>query len=405
MSVNKATAVIQLAVLHIQNNDTTNLQKVLSVMPLDRLGRQTEALLSSFLAVCAKFNRREAAKIILEAWKIVYPPDDKMQLLSRLFLINQIDIEVLAFVVLSYDDFTYVELMDELIEGDSSPEVMIACTKADKIFGQQTYETYKIVYDHAYQMENDNVLEYAEGKMEETAPYAPIPVWVQNYRQTPLLTNAELSQTVEGLLGPREVPFEVPSDIEAVELLTQGLSHLGIAISEIDQAKSFLLQKLATSTREEKIELLRPIMENKANQVLGTDKLLFQIFGPANPLVDQDLTLNTPSSKYGGCRMFLCDIFDLDFDFDYVEPWFKGFCEQCHLRIRHFWHAVRRPRSMGGWLGCYHDFTCAREAVHWEGEEPDLLAHELINIFEKQTTEMGIQDRLPDPEIISNDDE
>ena len=28
-------------------------------------------------------------------------------------------------------------------------------------------------------------------------------------------------------------------------------------------------------------------------------------------------------------------------------------------------------------------------------EEPDLLVHELINIFEKEINEKGIQDRLP----------
>lgn len=399
MSVSKATSAIQLAIIHIKNNDIDNLQKVLGVMPLDRLGKQTESLLSAFLSVCAQFNRVDAAKAILQAWEITYPSDDKMQVLTHLFLINQINIETLAFVTLAHEDFTYVELMEELIQGDSSPEVMVACGKADKIFGKQPYETYKLIYTHANQIENDNVAEYAEMKMEETAPYAPIPTWVKNYRNTPLLINSELSETVE--VG--DIPFNIPSDEEAVELLTNGLSHLGISIAEVDQAKFFLLRRLAVSTRAEKIELLKPIMENKANQILGSDTVLFQIFGPSNPLVDQDLTLNTPSSKYGGGRMLISDNFDYNEEFDYVEPWFKGACDQCHLRIRHFWHAVRRPRSHGGWLGCFHNFDCVRQAVHWEGEEPDLLAHELINIFEKQTNEIGIQDRLPDP--VPEDDQ
>ena len=121
---------------------------------------------------------------------------------------------------------------------------------------------------------------------------------------------------------------------------------------------------------------------------------MYQIFGPANPLIDQDLTLNTPSSKYGGCRMFLCDVFDYSEEYERVEDWFQGVCDQCHKRIRHRWHAVRKPRVHGGWVGGFCSWDCARIAIHWDGDEPNLLAHELINIFEKKTLEIGIQERV-----------
>lgn len=390
MSVSKATSVIQLAIVYIKDDNIKKLEQVLDIMPLDQIGDQAENLLATYLSVCAGYNRKEAVDVILNAWKVIYPETEQIQILSRLFLINQINDPTLAFTTLLHLDYTYVELMDDLIAGDSSPDVTTACKKADLIFGSQPYETYKIIQDHAYELENDRVYEYATDRMEETAPYAPIPKWVKNYSGKPLATETVLMNSPD----IKDVPFGIPTDEEAVNLLTKGLSQQGISVGDLEQARQYLLTKLSTSTKSEKIEMLRPVMENQSNKILGTDKKLYQIFGPANPLVGQDLTLNTPSSKYGGCRMFLCDIFDRDFEFDYVEDWFTGSCDQCHLRIRQRWHAVRKPRPHGGWVWCYCSWKCVNESL--DGHV--MLTQELIKIFEKETEEIGIQDRLPDPE-------
>lgn len=401
MSVSKATSVIQLAILHIKNDNIEGLEKTLKIMPLDKLNDQAEKLLSVFLAVSAQYNRPEAVKVIMTAWSVIYPEEEQVPLLTRMFMWNEINLPTLAFVVLSHTDYTYVEAMDDLMAWDSSPEVTTACQKADKIFGRQPYETYKVIQEHANEMGNYRVEDYAVAWMEETAPYAPIPKWVQNYSEGPLV-KAEVLEAVPDI---GDVPFTLPPDEEIVELLTKGLSHMGISIDDIDRAKETLLKEVSQSTRPEKIQLLKPIMQNQANSILSGDTELFRIFGPANPLVDQDLTLGTPSAKYGGCRMFLCDLFDYDEEFEYVADWFRGVCDQCNLRIRHRWHAVRKPRPHGGWVGCYCSWECARESIHADREEPDILTRELIKIFEKQTNEIGIQDRLPNDtpsEILKN---
>lgn len=388
MSVSKSTAVIQLSIVYIKDDDLIGLQKVLNVLPLDKLGDYSEKLLSNYLSVCAAYDRKEAVKIILKNWKVVYPPEEKMQILSRLFLIENINIETLSYVVLSNETFTYVELMDDLIEFDSSPQIITACQKADKIFGLQPYETYKIVQEHAYEIDNDNVYDYATDKMEETAPYAPSPTWVTG---EPSMTEKELMNiTVDQAIN------KLPSDNEAVEMLTKGLSHLGISVGELEEAKKFLLLKLSRSNHEEKLEMLKPIMENVNNLDLTKNITLFRIFGPANPLVDQDLTLETPSSKYGGCRMFLDQTFCYDEEFDYVKDWYDGVCSYCHLKIKYRWYALRKPRVHGGWENCYCSWKCVRDSVFWDGEEPNLLQHELINIFEKELNVTGIQDRKLD---------
>lgn len=389
MKVSREVGLIAATVNYIKNDNIQLLQKSLDVMPLNEVP-DTDFLLASFLTVCAKFNRSQAVRIILKAWETVYPPD-KIQVLSILFLINAINLPTLSYAVLAHRDYSYVELMDELISYDNSPEVTIACGKADSIFGLQPYETYKIVRDHADENSNYRVQEYAEQKMRETGPYAAVPKWVQTYGQ--IKTDKEL-QDMAAKGETKSVSFTIPPDEEAANLLTEGLYNVGMPMAQMDQVRSFLLSKLSTSTRDEKIKLLKPIMENQAQLVLGGDIGLFRIFGPANPLVNQDLTLDTPSSKYGGCRMFLCDIFDYNEEYDMVEDWFQGYCEECNNRIRHYWHALRRPRPHGGWTGSYCSWKCVRESVMTDGLEPDLLTHELINIYERKIETIGIQDRL-----------
>ena len=388
MSVSKSVGVIQLGIIHIKDDNVKGLGQVLNALPLANLGNQADSLLSLYLSVCATYGRSKSVKIILGAWNVIYPKEEKIQILSKLFMMNNINLPTLSFVILSHDDYTYIEAMDDLMLADNSPEVITACGKADEIFGPQPYETYKIIREHAFEMGNYKVEEYAIANMEETAPYAPIPKWVKNYTDKPLVKEDEMEIPKIG-----DIPFIVPPDEEAVEILTKGLTQNGISAGDLDQAREFLLEKLSTSTRQEKINILKPVMENQANQILSGDKVLFRIFGPANPLVNQDLTLNTPSSKYGGCRMFLCDIFDFDEEFNVVLDWFRGVCDECHLRIRQRWHAVRRPRPHGGWEDAFCSWKCVRESLVPDDRE-NLLARELINIFEKKINETGIQDRL-----------
>jgi hypothetical protein len=348
MDVSKALKYIQLAIVYIKDDNIRGLEQLLNVMPLDKLKDESDVLLSTFLSTAAGYGRKDAAKLVLDSWKVIYPEQEKIQILSRFFMMNAINVPTLSFVILSYPDYTYIELMDDLMAADNSPEVVTACAKADQVFGPQPYETYKIVMQHAEEMGNWRVEEYAIESMEQTAPYVDRPEWVKNYTDMPLLKESDLYIPETGA-----IPFEIPPDEEAAELLTIGLTQQGISVGDLDQAKEALLERLSVSTRQEKIDLLRPIMENQAQKILGGDKTLFRLFGPANPLVNQDLTLPGKSNMYGGCRMFLCDVFDWVKGDNYYADWFQGVCESCHLRIKYRWYAVRKPKPHGGWIGCY----------------------------------------------------
>jgi hypothetical protein len=404
--MSKELDTIAITVESIKNDNLTVLDDVLRVMPIEKLkDTNQENLLSTFLALCAENDRKDAAKLILERWDVVYPDNDKIPILPRLFINNKFDIFILSFLVSIFNDVTFVEIMDDLSEWDVSPNVVTACSKADQIFGPQPLKTYELVRDNAIEHKNYVVEDYMIDKILEIAPFSPKPEYVKNYigehfeiYKNKLPTEKELEGLAERE-SKKETDLEgiiLPSDDEAVEMLTQGLTRNGISIEEIDEAKKLLKEEISKS-EERKRELLLPIIKNDKEQNLDSDRLLYWIFGPSNPLIAQNLTLNTPSAKYGGCRMFLTDLFDYDEEFGYVADWFTGNCEKCLLRIKHRWYAVRLPRVHGGWEGCFCSWKCVKERlndIETDQMQPEILRHQLIEAFETKTNQVGIQDRI-----------
>lgn len=404
--MSKELDTIAITVESIKNDNLTTLDEVLKIMPIEKLkDKNQETLLSTFLALCAENDRKDAAKLILERWSVVYPDNDKIPILPRLFLNNKFDVFILSFLVSIFDDITFVEIMDDLSEWDVSPDVVTAASKADQIFGPQPLKTYELVRDNAIEHKNYVVEDYMIAKILEIAPFSSKPIYVKNYigehfeeYKTKLPTEKELEDIAEresekqtNLEG-----FVLPSDDEAIKMLTEGLNRNGISIQAIDVAKKLLKEEFSQS-EERKRELLLPIIKNQKEEELDSDRLLYWIFGPNNPLISQDLTLKTPSAKYGGCRMFLTNLFDYDEEFDYVVDWFTGNCEQCLLRIQHRWYAVRMPKEHGGWTGCFCSWKCVKENledIETENMEPQILRHQLIEAFEIKTNEVGIQDRV-----------
>lgn len=388
----------------IKDDNLDLLDRALRIIPLEKMDDKHELLLAKFLGLCAGFNRDEASRMILERWKVIYPENEKISLFSRLFMKLVINTSTLSYLASTHKDFTYVELIDELAEWDSSENVITGCSRAEEIYGQQPYETYKMLRDRAIELGNFRVEEYLYDKIVEVSPFAEKPEYVKNYMSTyftefkdRLPTQEELNEIAEKESQKETDVSDIilPDDDRAVELMTEGLSSLGISIGEIDRAKEFLKKEISGS-EEKKRELLTPILKNMKEQDLDTDRLLFWIYNASNPLVNQDLTLDTPSAKFGGGRLFLCDLFDYNFDEGYLEDWFLGYCQECMLRIRHRHYSVRMPRPHGGWTGCFCSFDCVRkrlEFIEATKAEPDLLTHALIDGFDKKLQEVGIQDR------------
>jgi len=405
--MSKEKNILQLTVESIKNDDLESLDYCLRIMPLEKVADNGEDLLGKLLRLSTSLNRKEATDYILDRWKVLYPDSDKLTIFTRLFLLHSVPVEAISVIILQHPEITYLEVMDELCDYDASPENAVACGKVDEVFGNQSHEIYKIVQNRAKEAENYLVEEYIFDNVSKTAPLAEVPSYVKNYEGGPLPSHEELVFQADKIANKtlsKKINWDIPDD-EAVELLTTGLTSYGISLGEIETAKKAIRKEIAD--RQLKRMLLEPILkeqqEDKLNQ---NDELLFRIFGPSNPIVGQNLNDDGPSSKYGGGRMFLFNLFDYDEENDFMEDWFTGNCIFCQKRIANRYHAVRRPSGMGGWKYCYCSWKCVEDDLQKDKQhDPDveintdesgefILVEQLIEIYKGEMEEIGIQDRI-----------
>ena len=409
MNLNKEVSLLQLTANSIRNDNLEELDHYLRIMPLEKLPDGKDSILEKFLALASYLNRQDACNYILDRWKVLYPDNDKITIFTRLFLLSN-NLTMLAYIFKIYPEFTYLELMDELCDCDASQECILACGKADDIFGIQPYDTYKLVQQRAIESGNFVVENYVIENLNLTAPTAPKPIWVRDFnlqvKLQPLQQNLPKITSLPSEKELYEFASTLPnqntdlnmSDSDIINFLTQGLKDSGIEIvdnNEMETAKKIIAKELKNP--KIRSELIAPLLENQNNTNLQNNQLLFKIFGPSNPMVGHSYPDDNISSKFGGARMFLFNLFDYDEEYDKIIDWFTGNCYQCKLKILQRWHAVRLPSPMGGWKNCYCSWECVEaDLIETENstDEKDILSHKLLNIFKEETLKIGIQDRI-----------
>lgn len=418
LSVNDIRVLIGVIQDDIRNDNIESLEKNLNRIPLGRLPvKHYDNLAAIFVNLAAKWNRSASLDVILKVFSENNLMEEKRPFLTHIFKLYKVSDEALAFVGKNAD-YLYANYMFDLIDDDSSPEVMMACKRLTDVFGEQPPDVYQNLYDTLREQEmsqgfpNYYVLEFVKEKMEQTSDYTPKPDYVADYGLGPERSEGRQRQLPRASeLHPPEPPkimFQLPNTERAVELLTEGLKELGVDPDKEQELRDRIYAQVAISTLEEKIELLKPVFKAKATEDLSGDQTIFRILGPVNPMYNIDLSEETRCAKYGGCRMFSCVEFEnYDEDYGVIDEdldvyanvdsfigvdWFRGACDFCHKRIQQPAYAVRRPMIMGGWMGCYCSWKCVTEDVPNE----DVLTLMLIGRIQKQMTEIGIQDRIDD---------
>jgi hypothetical protein len=149
---------------------------------------------------------------------------------------------------------------------------------------------------------------------------------------------------------------------------------------------------------------------------LSQDEVYYALFGPCHPYqnlglallsttIDQnELTQYIDKNDYnniwkkidinkhfGGARMLL----DTKYIEDGETDWFIGACQQCHKKIMKRCHAVRQPRPVGGWRGCYCSWYCVRKELNLYGDYSTSMysltgTKYLIDYFEDQNRIMKV---------------
>lgn len=380
---------LQIIMRSIATNDD-NLAQQLSRLPLGSLpGESFNSLLHRFLQICHDNDNREGVAVIMSAFEDNYTDKYRLPLLSQILTSLLYEDDLAAFILSQYPEKSYQEIISSYIRYDNDPDLVTGLRRLDSIKGPLEYEEYQHLIELAQLNGNVIVEEYLVSVLEKIAPFAPIPPWVKQ----------------EEVVSPviLEPNFDIPeSDDRIIELITAGVRAQGRSEEERQELIDTLRIKLAGASLEEKRAMITSILENKAIADLASDDKLIGLYGPANFIAGIDLTdKEVMCNRYGGCRMLTCIDFE-DFEEYPIEDyeatdWFIGACQQCHLRIRHPWHALRLPLDHGGWVGCYCSEKCLRQNINTEIEEgienENLLQGLIIDSLMKTLAQQPIYER------------
>lgn len=425
-----ATILMKLIFDAISTDNSLDVSIWIKRIPLEKLDVDTsDTILNQFLTACVAANRHLIARIIFNEFVENNASEEVLPLLTYIFTKYRFSENLLAFMARVYPEITFFEHVTNLISFDQGPIVPIAMKRLLQIYGEQSFDTYKELLDVAREEQNDDMIDFLESKLDETAPFAERPPWVKNFVVWDLTGTLTYSDIPSGYLLARprnrpeapkadDLPYEdeiivppsdpihiqLPSNEKATELLTEGLRELGFPPEDIEIAQDTIRSQLNISTVEEKYLLLEGfIKENIKLDRLTSDIARFRIFGPANPIFDvplpeeeEDVEDPTSPSHEWESRMFTSTEFDrYDPDLEIVDDdvdWFTGNCDVCHLKIANRYWAIRAPRPHGSWEGVYCSKNCI--LADYSTNVPDIARDALVDRILDQLENFGIQDRL-----------
>tara|TARA_Y100000592_G_scaffold24136_1_gene37718 strand:- start:2233 stop:3264 length:1032 start_codon:yes stop_codon:yes gene_type:complete len=167
----------------------------------------------------------------------------------------------------------------------------------------------------------------------------------------------------------------------------ENLSLLNTTSIGMDLEQSnIILNKLSEEVsnydiEDESLSLFASSVSDNINLEQSYDKS-FRVWGPENRFPDREC-IGNPDTK-GGCRMLRCVCHEEE------NEWFTGKCDHCEKIIENISFAVRYPKDVGGWVGCYCCFQCMYE---YSPETMKAKENARVKNLQLKLKETGIMDR------------
>ncbi len=393
----------------------------------------SDLLLDVLLDICKKNNRENFVKPILNIWDSTELMYFQQPIFVRLFMYTYFSLDILIFVARSMkDEWSYNDILRKLIKLDSSPEVELAANRANKVYGIQSYQDYITLAEWAdLEIEedgwgNDRMNWFIQDMIKSTKPFKVTPKYIISTDKNPYGGN--FMKMINNLPDTYNV---IPSDVSSNDVIESSTYN----ISEDDRE---LYYQITDSMRYR--HLINPndlhrFKVGRARKSASLDMLtrndIFKLLGPTNKYITSKLDENHPCDRYGGCRMLVCDqfeikpydstesqveIYDIISDYEYTyDPnnapnsklktkavirkhtgsWFTGACYYCMGRIKKLEYSAREPLVDGGWRRCYCSWNCVRKKLLTdpESKERDIQYYLAVN-FARQCKYIGIYERL-----------
>ena len=380
------------------------------------------------ISLCLTNNSKKCGRFIYNYWdNNLYSATENVSFYAFLFLHSHINTDMLTFLddILSDEHhFTLLEILTDLMEyykdsesntDVSDGEYQLACDRLIKIYGMPTIDNLEYYRDLTYDDANP-LSEFFGNILRRIGRFADIPYHMINKNNVGKEYNPEEEyDQYSGNPLPKEsdVKIDVETSTEnftgdpktLVKLILSNVDVSIVANKDISSDESVeayselernLTEMLTQLTIENRLILVNKYLNIKKLELLQQDIELFRILGPSAPIKNSDEEM----MEYGGERMLISNAVYFEQDDDSMETdadWFKGYCQQCDLRIRRKYHAVRVPVDFGGWYGCYCSWYCVRDYI-LTYNFPNAVSLKLADKYEAEINSYGIYDRIPDAE-------
>lgn len=425
-----AKGILEIIRESIETGDEDELREILDSILFNEIKFEDAVELTiGLLNMCTDVDESDLAKIIYDTHELFYPLNTEIEFITYLILHKRTTVRLLSFllhdVIPNYNLSEIVYQLCFLKEKDSS-EMAVAVDKCWQIFEIPNADDLNKLYDYTSKV-NVTVGLAISRKLRKENNYAAVPTWMITPKILPRESNVKIP-TFENL------ELNLPSSQMVIDkMISEMDEELKRQIScpdegseteaeDIADIRNILLMKYNALSLNDKYEVAKDFVSKRNMLALQYDLHLFIALGPSAPLADsrlEDLTPTVsggtvissgPQIDYGGARMFTFNNFDVD---PYIEDdetypdgvpknlvnWFVGYCQQCYLRIRRKYHAVRVPMIFGGWQGCFCSWKCVRDnIVETENRTSIDIMTRLTNIYEDQINTYKILDRIPDEE-------
>lgn len=463
----------------IERGDRDNVVKILGTLDYKTIrprvlymfgGRVLEKAVNSFFA-------REMVEAVLETFDSFQFDGDETLFFMHILHESDLSIETLQKIVdvsIDLEPYAYFTQFASLNIETTAPWFFSRLVGAFR--NNIPIETYQQMLEFLKVSENSNLnlLRCVKNVLKDRMPFADVPVWVQKRKtledhnalvqEVKARYGSSLKEPVSVIVEERDIDKaktvrssrtprsrsptssrnkkqERESMFEGVtsrkttqdiaEQLYQNLTLSGIYPGRKNQEKELkeyirtILNTSDPATRQLLSESLSNV--NTRANLDKTDTFVFNVCGPVNVDLVEDLSGSHLCALTGGHRMLTCQCFErsplragysyealtgfYDDDDDADNPdhpmnyadWFMlKSCHNCCKRIRSRAHAIRIPQIFGGWLGCYCSVSCLIEHLPDE-QAGDMAFRRLLEHVVAQLNHYKIWDRLPE-NMPSEDD-
>lgn len=351
-------------------------------------------LLNALIQVAIDAKNEGGARILLQAWDMEDIIDRRLEV--ELLLSTYFDDMTLLYIFRIRKAF-YLDLMTELIKASNTPEYEKAILRLENIFGKPPPNVYKILIQYSEEAGNTWAYYHFRSLYHEVSPVVPPPPWVRSIASFPNLSTDDVTPMAHGYIRKELSQKPLPPLERILDFFVLNLQSLGFPPSSIEFTSKALQVQLPKMNENELRKLAEPLFLSLYYKDLDASPFLFQLLGPANPLVggpEEDI-------YEGRDRMFLSTYFEPPSQNTDPLRWFEGYCYQCDSRIPYYWWAVRLPVLTGGWKGTYCSFECMEKAFTMEermnGTKLDMVMPIFLAKMKEKMLTIGIAERQEVP--------